>query len=42
MDEDGISNIYDAVMLILIILSLIPLAFKYETPLLACLDKGCR
>lgn len=40
-DEDGISNIYDAVMLILIVLSLIPLAFKYETPLLAFIDKGC-
>lgn len=40
-DGDRISAFYDSVMLALIILSMIPLAFKIETPILAFIDKGC-
>ena len=40
-DGDRISAAYDSAMTVLIIVSLIPLAFKTETPLLAALDKGC-
>lgn len=39
--EDRASSVYDALMLVLIVLSLIPLAFKVETPFLAVLDRGC-
>lgn len=40
-DGDRASAVYDAVMLCLIVASLVPLAFKTETPLLRVLDKGC-
>ena len=40
-EGDRISALYDSVMLVLIILSMIPLAFKTETPLLAFLDDAC-
>jgi len=40
-DGDKVSAAYDAVMFFLIILSMVPLAFKDETPLLAAIDKGC-
>ena len=33
------SNIYDIFMMILIFCSIIPLAFRYETPLFNVLDK---
>lgn len=39
--NDRLSSIYDTAMLALIILSLIPLAFKTETPLFAVIDKVC-
>ena len=39
--SDRSSTIYDALMLILIVLSLVPLAFKTETPFLSVLDKIC-
>lgn len=39
--NDRLSGIYDATMLALIILSLIPLAFKAETTLFAVIDKVC-
>lgn len=38
---DRLSAIYDSAMLVLIVLSLVPLAFKTETAALAALDKGC-
>lgn len=40
-DGDRVSDLYDTVMLILIILSMVPLAFKTETIPLAVIDKGC-
>ncbi len=40
-DGDHTSALYDSLMLLFIILSLIPLTFKTETPTLAFLDKGC-
>lgn len=40
-DGDRPSEIYDSIFLALIVLSLIPLAFKTETPLLAAIDKSC-
>ena len=40
-DGDRASAIYDAAMLSLIVLSLVPLAFKRETPLLLAIDRGC-
>lgn len=40
-DGDRPSEIYDSIFLALIVLSLVPLAFKTETPLLAVIDKGC-
>lgn len=39
--NDRLSSIYDTAMLALIILSLIPLAFKAETTLFAVIDKVC-
>lgn len=39
--NDRVSSIYDATMLALIILSLIPLAFKAETTFFAVIDKVC-
>lgn len=39
--HDKLSSIYDAFMLVLIVLSLIPLAFKSEIPLLHYIDKAC-
>lgn len=39
--NDRLSSIYDTTMLTLIILSLIPLAFKTETTLFAVVDKVC-
>lgn len=39
--DDRVSTAYDAFMIVLIALSLIPLAFKEETPFLAGLDKAC-
>lgn len=39
--NDRLSSIYDATMLALIILSLIPLAFKAETTFFAVIDKVC-
>lgn len=39
--HDKLSSIYDAFMLVLIVLSLIPLAFKSESPLLHYIDKAC-
>ena len=39
--NDRLSSIYDTTMLSLIILSLIPLAFKAETTLFAAVDKVC-
>lgn len=38
-EGDKISSIYDYAMIIVILLSLVPLAFKETTPLLAALDK---
>ena len=40
-EGDRVSGLYDAGMLVLIVLSLIPLAFKTEYPVLAVLDKAC-
>lgn len=40
-DGDRISAAYDSAMLFLIVLSMVPLAFKVETPALAAIDKGC-
>lgn len=40
-EGDRVSDLYDTVMLILIILSMVPLAFKTETLPLAVIDKGC-
>lgn len=39
--DDPISTGYDVFMIIMIVLSLIPLAFKEETPFLSFLDKAC-
>lgn len=40
-DGDRLSAAYDSAMMALIVVSLIPLAFKAEYPALAVLDKGC-
>jgi len=40
-EGDHVSELYDALMLVLIVLSMIPLAFKNETLALAIIDKGC-
>ena len=40
-DGDRISSVYDVGMMILIVVSLIPLAFKRETTFLLVLDKAC-
>lgn len=40
-DGDRVSAAYDSTMLFLIVLSMVPLAFKTETPALALIDKGC-
>lgn len=37
--DDRLSAVYDFFMIVLIILSLVPLAFKHETPLLSIIDK---
>ena len=39
--EDAVSEIYDVVMMVVIIASLIPLAFKNETSFFRILDKVC-
>ena len=39
--EDRVAVTYDAAMIVLIVASLIPLAFKNETPFLKTLDIGC-
>lgn len=39
--HDRLSSIYDGFMLVLIVLSLVPLAFKTETALLRVIDKVC-
>ena len=39
--EDRASSIYDAFMIVLIVISLIPLAVKGERPALNMLDKVC-
>lgn len=39
--EDRVSSGYDVFMIVLIVVSLIPLAFKTETPFLAGLDRAC-
>lgn len=38
---DRVSAAYDSAMLCLIVLSLVPLAFKTETPALALIDRAC-
>ena len=38
-DGDKLSSIYDSLILIMVIVSLIPLAFKEQTPLFAVIDK---
>lgn len=38
---DRASTVYDSFMLVLIIVSLVPLAFKTESPILAGIDKCC-
>ena len=38
---DRASALYDGIMMVLIAVSLVPLAFKTETPALASLDKAC-
>lgn len=40
-EGDRPSAVYDSVMMALIVVSLVPLAFKSETPVLAVLDKAC-
>ena len=40
-DGDRVSAAYDSAMLFLIVLSMVPLAFKTETPALALIDKCC-
>ena len=40
-DGDRVSAIYDAFMMVVIVVSLIPLAFKEEPPFFAVLDKVC-
>ena len=39
--SDRLSTFYDVCMIVLIVVSLIPLAFKQETPFLAGLDRFC-
>ena len=39
--DDRVSSGYDAFMIVLIVISLVPLAFKDETPFLSALDKTC-
>lgn len=39
--NDKLSSIYDAFMLVLIVLSLVPLAFKSESPFFQYIDKFC-
>ena len=39
--DDRVSSGYDAFMIVLIVISLVPLAFKNETPFLSGLDKTC-
>lgn len=39
--DDRVSSGYDAFMIVLIVVSLVPLAFKDETPFLSALDKTC-
>ena len=39
--DDRVSAGYDAFMVVLIVVSLVPLAFKNETPFLSGLDKTC-
>ena len=39
--DDRVSSIYDSAMMVLIVASLVPLAFKTEHPALTVLDKGC-
>ena len=39
--EDRASSIYDGFMIVLIVISLVPLAFKGEHPALAAVDKAC-
>ena len=40
-EGDHVSELYDTIMLVLIVLSMIPLAFKNESLALAFIDKGC-
>lgn len=40
-ERDRASAWYDGVMVVLIVLSMVPLGFKEETPALAAIDKGC-
>lgn len=40
-EGDRPSAIYDSVMMALIVVSLVPLAFKTERPALEILDKAC-
>lgn len=40
-DGDRVSSVYDVCMMILIVISLVPLAFKTETPFFRVLDKSC-
>ena len=37
--KDGISSVYDISMIIVIVVSLLPLAFKTDTPFLQITDK---
>ena len=39
--DDRASSVYDACMMVLIIVSLVPLAFKEETSALAAIDRAC-
>ena len=39
--EDRASSVYDAFMIVLIVVSLVPLAVKGEHPALAAVDKVC-
>ena len=39
--KDYVSSIYDGVMIFLILLSLVPLAFKHETPFFRMIDRVC-
>ena len=40
-EDDRASRVYDAAMIVLIVLSLVPLAFKQTTPLLEWIDRIC-